>query len=75
MISEFENQLYGGFRVGAFHASPRPDGSGITFECPKCAASRLEVAEGIVSCPACGWGATGSAWEIAQTAAKDGRVK
>ena len=66
MISDFENQLYGAFRVAGISAAPRRDGSGITFCCPRCVtAVRLEVADGRVSCPDCGWSAEGAAWAIA----------
>lgn len=62
--SQFEMQLFGGFRALGLVASPRVDGSGVTFAC-RCAKSRLELSKGSVSCPACGFSASGEAWEIA----------
>jgi len=61
-------------------AAPRLDGA-ITFCCPACTeAVRLDVADGIVTCPECNWHGSGEPWEIAaagaamikQPVAKDG---
>jgi hypothetical protein len=68
----FQHQLFGAWRAAGLDASPRPDGTGVTFGCPRCASllSRLEIAEGVILCPECGWGADGEPWSIAAVAAK-----
>lgn len=68
----FEQQLFGAFRSVSLTASPRPDGSGITFVCPRCVSpTRLEVTDGMALCPSCQWGAEGESWVIAEAAAKE----
>jgi hypothetical protein len=70
MPTTFIQQLYGAWRVLGYDASPRPDGSGITFGCPKCQSltSRLEFTDRMALCPSCAWGAEGEPWEIALAA-------
>lgn len=63
-----ENVLHGAWRAVGLSSSPRPDGSGITFVCPRCKEpTRLSVSDG-VSCPSCSWSANGEPWEIAKAA-------
>lgn len=62
---QFEIMLHGAFRALGLVASPRHDGSGVTFAC-RCGKSRLTVADSSVSCPACGFQASGEPWEIAK---------
>lgn len=64
-----QREMLGAFRALNMPASPRLDGSGITFGCPKCSLGRLAVNCEAVECPECHWRARGAAWEIAQLAA------
>lgn len=63
--AQFEIMLHGAFRALGLVASPRHDGSGVTFAC-RCGESRLTVADSSVSCPVCGFQASGEPWEIAK---------
>lgn len=63
----FPQQLFGAWRACGLDAAAAPDG-GVTFGCPSCASmtSRLEVADGLTTCPDCSWGAEGAPWVIAE---------
>ena len=63
-----ENVLHGAWRAGGLLSSPRPDGSGITFVCPKGCEPRLSIACEGVCCSICAFSASGEPWEIAKAA-------
>jgi hypothetical protein len=62
---EFENQLYGAWRSVGLVAAPSKLSGGLAFACPACDTGKLEVADQLVSCDACDFGADGEAWEVA----------
>jgi hypothetical protein len=64
-MMEFENQLFGAWRAVGLVAAPSKLTGGLAFACPACDLGKLEVADRLVSCDACDFGADGEAWEVA----------
>lgn len=65
-MQSWEIELHGACRATGHDADPSPQTRSLTIPCPVCSIHPipLDLAEGHVHCPECGFTATGPSWEI-----------